>query len=486
MSNKYLEKIAYNLDKHQSRAVKRLRENKGLIAAHSMGSGKTLTALSAIEDLKKKKNNINVIMIVPASLVSNVWKEIDKHDMDITKDDLKVISYRKATTQAEDLSSRRWDLAILDESHGIRNLDTQKSKSVQDILKNADEKLLLSGTPSYNKPEDLGIQLRLASGDESIPVGQEFRNRYIKDEKVEPGFFKSLVGVKPGNRQELKNKRELKELLIKNMDYHDATKEDRENFPDTEEEKVKVEMSPKQKEVYRFLEGKVPLRTRLKIRSGLPPSKQESKALNAYLQGVRQASNSIAPYAKEKDRKKEEIRYSPKMREAVKRQKQQADQDKNFRSVVYSNYLESGQNPMKELLEREGLRTEKFHGGLSKKQKQDIVKKYNEGKIDSLLLSSSGAEGIDLKGTKLMQVMEPHFNKSKIDQAVARGSRFKSHKHLPHNEQKMKVEHYQSTLPRGFARKITGRSGDKAVDEYLYDISKNKDALNEKIIELIS
>lgn len=65
-----------------------------------------------------------------------------------------------------------------------------------------------------------------------------------------------------------------------------------------------------------------------------------------------------------------------------------------------------------------------FTGALTKEQKNQAVQRYNEdnGKPKVLLVSSSGGEGLDLKGTGLVQILEPHFNKSKIQQVVGRAA----------------------------------------------------------------
>jgi SNF2 family DNA or RNA helicase len=424
-------------------------------------------------------------MIVPASLVSNVWKEVAKHNMDIGPSDLKVISYQKATQDSEALSLVNWDITVVDEAHGARNTDTQKSKAVETILERSKKRLLLTGTPSYNTPEDLGVVLRMASGNPSIPIGKGFRDRYIQETKLHPGFIKSLFGAKPGVKYDLANTDELKRILSSTVDYHDARESSKDMFPSVERRIRKVEMGDHQKDIYKYLEGDIPFATRLKIRAGLPPSKQESKNLNAYLQGVRQASNSIVPYVREDKAANPEYRYSAKLRAAVNRVREEDSKDPNFKSVIYSNYLASGQDLAKELLDDAGISAEKFHGGLSKKQKDELVRRYNEGDVKTLLLSSSGSEGLDLKGTKLMQVLEPHFNKSKIDQVVARGDRYLSHAHLPESERKLMVEYYQSTIPQGRLSKLFGRKADKAVDEYLYSFSEEKDRLNQEIISLL-
>jgi hypothetical protein len=77
-----------------------------------------------------------------------------------------------------------------------------------------------------------------------------------------------------------------------------------------------------------------------------------------------------------------------------------------------------------------------------------------------------------LKGTKLIQVLEPHFNQSKITQVVGRGARYGSHAHLPENERKVHVEHYQSVLPKP----LLG-SAPTSIERYLHENSATKNDL---------
>ena len=56
-----------------------------------------------------------------------------------------------------------------------------------------------------------------------------------------------------------------------------------------------------------------------------------------------------------------------------------------------------------------------------------------------LLASGAGSEGLDLKGTRLMQLLEPHWNESRLDQVIGRGIRYRSHEGLPPEDRNGKV-----------------------------------------------
>jgi superfamily II DNA/RNA helicase len=214
---------------------------------------------------------------------------------------------------------------------------------------------------------------------------------------------------------------------------------------------------------------------------GLPPEKRESTQLNAFLSGLRQVSNSHTPFKKNAD--PDEI--SPKIETAVSNLTKRIGTDKNFRGLVYSNYLPAGLHPYSKMLKTLGVEHKMITGELTSKEKQSIVKEYNEGKFRVLLISSSGGEGLDLKGTKLIQVLDPHFNKEKINQVIGRGVRYKSHTHLPPEEQEVSVEHYLSTIKQTPIDKLF-KIQPKSVDEYLYERMKDKDQLTSQVKELLN
>jgi ASC-1-like (ASCH) protein/superfamily II DNA or RNA helicase len=51
--------------------------------------------------------------------------------------------------------------------------------------------------------------------------------------------------------------------------------------------------------------------------------------------------------------------------------------------------------------------------------------------ISVLLISKTGAEGLDLKGVRQVHIMEPYWDKAREDQVKSRGVRLGSHSHLP-------------------------------------------------------
>jgi superfamily II DNA/RNA helicase len=142
--------------------------------------------------------------------------------------------------------------------------------------------------------------------------------------------------------------------------------------------------------------------------------------------------------------------------------------------------------PYRERLERAGIPYGEFTGQMNKKERDRLVQEYNEGKKRVLLVSSAGGEGLDLKGTRLIQVLEPHWNAEKLKQVEGRAIRYKSHDHLPSKERKVLVQNYLATRPKaGFLEKLKLRVPGLGIDEYLVDRSEDKERLIEQFRELL-
>lgn len=464
-------KVVTPLQPHQQRVVDRIQkaDQPGLVVSHGLGSGKTLTSIAAQDALQMSAD-----VVVPAALRQNFAKEIKKHHKGARpKTNIKSIQNVAAKGDVP-----KNDMLIVDEAHRARD---PSSKSYQVLRKNeAKKRLLLTGTPFYNRPVDIAPLVNLAAGQNVLPADQaEFARKYISEEKVNPGLLARLRGVKPGIRTGLNQKtsKELGGILNKWVDHYEGSKTD---FPDVERQDIKVPMAKEQQDVYDTVMDKAPLWVRYKVRKGLPPTKQESQQLNAFLGAARQVSNTTAPYSTSKEQ------YDPKIEAAFKELKKNLDSNPRAKAVVYSNFLAAGIDPYKKRLDEAGIPYGEFTGQMSKVKRDELVKQYNENKLKALLLSSAGGEGLDLKGTRLLQVLEPHWNDEKIKQVQGRGIRYKSHADLPPEERKVLIQRFLATRRRkGVAEKLHLSKPGFGVDEYLTQMSANKERLNNQFRDLL-
>jgi len=367
---------------------------------------------------------------------------------------------------------------IVDEAHRARDPST---KTYQALSKNqAQKRLLLTGSPFYNHPADIAPLINIAAGDKILPANQqEFERQYVTQAKVAPSFMARLRGIKPGLVPVLNKRREgeLRQHFNKWVDYHPGSTEE---YPTVERENINVEMTPEQLGVYETILGRAPAWVAYKIRKGLPPNKQEAQQLNAFLQGVRQVSNTTSTF------QPGEAPQDPKIQKAFENLQAHLNTNPDAKAVVYSNFLQSGLNPYKTRLDEAGIPYGEFTGEMPKAKRDELVRQYNENKIRALLLSSAGGEGLDLKGTRLMQILDPHWNDEKIKQVEGRGVRFRSHADLPEDQRNVIIQRYLATRPRtGLAEKLRLRKPGGSVDEYLAARSAEKEKLVDQFRQLL-
>lgn len=479
---KGLEKKAKeNIDeaKHHIDALKKLKKEKGIVVHHSLGSGKTKLMLKAIERSLKENKDGKALVIAPASLTTNIDKEIKKHNIKIDRDRLDVHSYEKAVNIADDLAKNKYLIAAVDEAQKLRNVSSKRTKELRDIVGSSDERILATATANYNHLADIAPLVNIASGNQDVlpEDRKDMEKRYTKVDEVKPSLLERLKGKGPEEVVNLKNKKELGEILGKYVHYYDSADdpEMKKFFPEVREKRVEVEMSPEQHRYYRYAEGKLPLLLRFKIRHNLPLDKKEKSQINSFATGVRQISTGYRHY-----HEKGEGNYTPKVEKAVQSLLEGQKADKNFKALVYSNYLDAGLKEYSKKLTDKKVPHAIYDGSLSKHEKDKLVEDYNKGKLKTLLISSSGGEGLNTFGTKRVQILEPHFNPSKIKQVIGRASRFKSHEHLPEEERTVDVEHFISTHPKPlFGKPPT------SIDQYLTNHSDDKQDLFDQVKDLM-
>lgn len=463
-----LAKLKTELQPHQQRVVDRIsqEDQPGLVVVHGLGSGKTLSSIAAQENLKMPSQ-----VVAPAALLGNYEKERQKH--------LTGSSQKAELMSMQNMAVKRTPpkapMMIVDEAHRARDPGSATFQTLKD--NSAEKRLLLTGSPFYNHPSDIAPLVNLAANQGVLPQGkEEFSSRYITDKAVKPALWDRFMhGATPGTVPVLQEKMapELKEHFGKWIDFHPGSTE---NFPTVEHKDVMVPMTDRQLGLYDTLMGKAPPWVAAKVKRGLPPDKQEAKELNAFLGATRQATTSTAPFIAPG-----EAPEQPKIDMAFNHLQAMLDANPRAKGVVYSNFLDAGIHPYKKKLEESGIPYGEFTGEMEHGARDQLVRDYNENKIRALLLSSAGGEGLDLKGTRLMQILDPHWNQEKIRQVEGRGARFMSHADLPPEEQKLLVERYLATRPQGMLSRIgntlTGRRPDQSVDQYLAQMSADKERL---------
>tara|TARA_R110002153_G_scaffold273997_7_gene446502 strand:- start:12447 stop:15077 length:2631 start_codon:yes stop_codon:yes gene_type:complete len=140
-------------------------------------------------------------------------------------------------------------------------------------------------------------------------------------------------------------------------------------------------------------------------------------------------------------------------------------------------------------------------GDVKMEQRSAITALFNSkenahGELCSLLLvSSTGAEGLDLKRLRYIHIMEPYWNWGRIEQIIARGVRTNSHIDLPADEKNVTPYVYLAVKPTSEKTsekmsELTGtaatRANELSTDVDLYTESIRSNITNESFIQAMA
>jgi len=463
------------LQDHQQRIADRITDtDPRMLVYHGLGSGKSLSALAAAEAAKKKYQE-DYGIVVPASLRGNFQKEVQKFTRNSNPE---IMSYTGLGLGKK--FQQQPDTVIMDEAHRLRNPDAASSRAAQQVAQNAKRLLLLTGSPVTNSPADLAGLLTMLENKQISP--EEFEKRYVGYQKVSPGWFNWLRGIKPGEKPYVKNEQELRGLLQGKVDYQPSKTPEGVNV---NEEVVRVPLSAEQQKIQKAIRTKIPPGFLWKLDQEFPLSRDELAKLNSFLTGLRQVSLSTQPFRADKDPGKA-FGQSSKLQTAMKNLQQVLDSDPRKKAIIYSNFIDSGLKPYSAALEKAKIPHGIFHGSIPVKQRLQALKEYNEGKLRALLLGPAAAEGISTKGTSLIQLLDPHWHESRSQQARGRGLRFDSHAGLPEELKNVAVQRYlSSSQDPSWLGKLLGYQRERTGDEILEKLTADKEQLNEEFRRIL-
>lgn len=203
----------------QEKVVSELISSLGVQAVMPMGSGKTITALTAIADMKERGLLRAAIVTAPVRVASSTWPDeipIWEHVAHLDAVVLRGTPAKRAKLLAEEhdiylvsLDSLVWlldelkkypdddprhDLLVIDELSRLRNPRGKRSKRVRRAAKRFDAIWGLTGTPRPNGWEDQWAPLQIISADEAW--GQSFddwRRAYFRPED----YYQRVWSVHP-------------------------------------------------------------------------------------------------------------------------------------------------------------------------------------------------------------------------------------------------------------------------------------------------
>lgn len=106
-------------------------------------------------------------------------------------------------------------------------------------------------------------------------------------------------------------------------------------------------------------------------------------------------------------------------------------------------------------------------------------------------ITGAGAEGISLKCCRAVHIMEPYWNKVRLDQVKGRAIRICSHQDLPFKERDVEIYTYYTVFSADqknhnkIDMTIRQTDEDETSDEKVYNVGLKKDKINQELLDLM-
>ena len=425
--------------------------NAGACLADDMGLGKTLQTICFIADVLQNTSDGKALIICPSSLIYNWQQELEKFapylrtyvhhgaDRNIEKvlapgeNDVIITSYGTLRSEVESLAETVFEIAVIDESHNIKNPAAQITRAVNQVQ--AINRIALSGTPVMNNTFDLYSQLQfLLPG---MFGSREFFKREYADEIDRNGDPEKTAALQKITSPFIL--RRTKEQVAKDL-------------PAKTESVLWCTMGPRQKEMYEGILDSIRSNIFLNIKNeGLGKSKL------AVLQGImklKQVCNSPFLLPQEEQTASESVKTEILLNELANL--------KNNKVLIFSQF-----SKMLDLLAgtftKKGISFYKLDGQTPAKERSELVANFQqEDNTTNVFLISlkAGNAGLTLTAADYVFLFDPWWNNAVQQQAIDRTHRIGQTKNV-------------------FAYKMICKD---TIEEKIIGLQKRKKDLSENII----
>lgn len=385
----------------------------GGILADDMGLGKTIQLISFIMSEKEERGKAPSLVVVPTSLVYNWESEVEKFSdgylntlliqgskedrirqaKNIMDYDLVITSYPLLRNDLDLYEDIKFRFCILDEAQNIKNSDSLNAKSTKSIR--AENKFALTGTPMENSLSELWSIF------DFLMPGYLLSKKKFTDTYEKPIF-------RENNELALKSlNKKIKPFILRRL-KKDVLKE----LPEKIEQKVLVDMTKEQKEIYLYyirtlkdeIEAEIEKngysKSHIKILTALTRLRQICCDPSLFVEGYKGGSGKLDSLENIID-------------EAV----------GGHRILIFSQFT-SMLDIIKKSLMRKGISHMYLNGATPMEERNNMVKDFNAGKGDIFLVSlKAGGSGLNLVGADMVVHFDPWWNPAVEEQATDRAYR---------------------------------------------------------------
>jgi SNF2 family DNA or RNA helicase len=483
---------------HQERMISKMVDNGGvMVAAHGVGTGKTVASIAAFDRLRRFGMAKKMLVVAPAGLRKNYADSVNKfstfstqvmgpkgdkgsvyYDAIDPSKSVTVVSYEMFRQAPERIMEATGaDMLLLDEYHKVRDPGGTTYRAAVKARAYAPNFLGLTGSITNNDPSEVVTLANLAAGRVLMRPSQ-FNSAFKQTRKV----------GRNGKIVTLRNVPQIKKMFGRYVDFL-TTEDVGGDMPRKKVEEVTVPMSKEQQGIYDYaLQSAGPVLAS-KIRQNLPMDYKEAAQAFTIIMKARQAANSVGPF-KANTTPGQAAEQTPKVRKLLDDTVDHLGKTPDGQVVLYSNLIHGGVDTLVAGLRLRGIDPAVFVGKdreiegtkITGDLRDQGVSDFLAGKKKAIVLSSAGAEGLDLRNSTMFQSLDGHFNPERTRQAEARVRRLGGLSHRPPEQREVLVRRYFSAYPEpSFMGRMAGQRTKTTTDQWIHSVANQKHTLNTQL-----
>ncbi|MFQ6014862.1 MAG: DEAD/DEAH box helicase [Anaerolineae bacterium] len=403
--------LKYPLYPYQMLGTLFLAFTQRALLGDDMGLGKTIQALAACIFLKGQGKLRKVLIICPASLKLQWAKEIRRFsDETVTvimgpkarrekqygEDTFfKILNYELVLRDFDLIQALAPDLIILDEAQRIKNWRAKTTQLIKNLT--AEYAYVLTGTPLENRLDELYSIVQFLDRRLLGPAWQFMAEHVVRDE------WGAVVGYRGLDRV----KRKIAPIFLRRR-----KDEVLHELPERMDNYYYVELDPAQTRLY------LPREAELRSLFAVPKEEWTPQMMGRLLQLITEMREICDAAQLVSD----SLRASSKLTELPQIIEDVAVGD-GHKVLVFSQW-ERMTRLVEEALCPLPLQTVRLHGGLSLRQREQVIERFNQDADCRVFISTdAGGLGLNLQAADFVVNVDLPWNPAKLEQRVGRAHR---------------------------------------------------------------
>ncbi|NMO98092.1 DEAD/DEAH box helicase [Paenibacillus lemnae] len=404
----------------------------GVCLADDMGLGKTVQVITCLLDRPENgmpgakgplQQRSPVLIVCPTSLLGNWHRELQRFAPDLSiymhhgtrrlrgelfqeealKYDIVLTTYHLAGRDGPDLSAVQWSSVILDEAQYIKNYRTKQAQSVMKL--SAPHRVAMTGTPVENRLAELWSIFHFLNPG-YLGTFHAFRQRYVLGEGQQERLRELHALVSPFMLRRLKSDPDIQKDL-----------------PEKLELKSYCRLTEVQGALYQAIVDQMV--GQLGNSSGMA---RKGLVLSSLTKLKQICDHPLLFQGDESRPLRSEV--SGKMERLLEILDSIADVGES--ALIFTQYVGMGSLLVKMLEKRYGQAPPFLHGGVPKKERDDMIRDFQEGEGTRFFVLSLKAGGVGLNLTRANHVIhyDRWWNPAVENQATDRAFRIGQHKNV--------------------------------------------------------